>query len=167
MLPCCFHIGPVTTKHQRHQRFLDPSHCPRVSLHCPQMLSWAQAIDLQRVISILGRKDKTWACCQALDSETLPLQAWWSGRVIPCGVKKDQRNLLNPAKPHQRGTLWHNGNQAAKKQWLCGRMKDSFSAVKHACYTCELDWDGKHSPQQIRKCLQIGLRHSCVQMQGD
>lgn len=146
MLPCCFHIGPVTTKHQRLQRFLDLPHYPRVSLHCPQMLSRAQAIDLQWVISILGRKDKTWACCQTLDSnwerefETLPLQAWWSGRVLPCGVKKDQQNLINPVKPHQRGDTgapWQPGSQnqlslcgaVFRSKLLCGRMKDSFSAV--------------------------------------
>lgn len=181
--------GPVSTKHQRLQRYLDPPHYPRVSLHCPQMLSRAQAIDLRRVISILGRKDKTWACCQTLDSnwgrefETLPQQAWWSGQVLPCGVKKDQQNLLNPAKPHQSGTLGNHGNQAAKNQLSlcgpvirskrpCGRMKDSCSAVnaekpRNARYAGELDWDGKRKPQQTCKRLQIGIRHSCVQMRGD
>lgn len=153
------------------------------------MLSWAQAIDLYWAISILGRKDKTWACCQTLDSnwerefETLPQQAWWSGRVLPCGVKKDQQNLLNPAKPHQRewGALGHHGNRAARNQLslcgavirskrLCGRMKDSCAAVhveKCACYAGELDWDGKYLPQQTCKHLQIGKQRSCVQMQGD
>lgn len=63
----CFHSADYY-KTQETPVTLDLPHYPRVSLHCPQMLSWAQAIDLYWVISILGRKDKTWACCQTLDS---------------------------------------------------------------------------------------------------
>lgn len=105
------------------------------------MLSWAQAIDLYWAISILGRKDKTWACCQTLDSnwerefETLPQQAWWSGRVLPCGVKKDQQNLLNPAKPHQRewgtGAPWQPSCQKPVESLRCGYQ------IKTAVWTDE------------------------------
>lgn len=137
----------------------------RVSPRWSQMLSPARAIDLYRLISILGRGDETRDRRQELDSnggrENLKrCHGRLGGLVWTTWVKKDQQNLLNPARPHQRG---NGGTMATERPKTSALLSDengradrwrtrvfTANAQKRTRCAGDLEQDDKHFQIHIR-----------------